>query len=345
MGMRQLQFRTEHYPSHFSRYLLSRWVMYQALESGKLKEKPEGDIMTGVLQDVSNALAQMVETVGPGVVRVEARRRLAASGVVWSADGLIVTANHVVRQDENIGLGLADGQRASAQVVGRDPTTDLAVLRADTKNLVKPAWAQADASTMAVGHLVLALGRPGKTVQATLGIISALSEDGWRTPAGGLLDRYLQTDVVMYPGFSGGPLVDVNGQVLGLNTSALLRGISLTVPGTSIGKVVETLLTHGRVRRGYLGISVQPVRLPEALKQQLNQEVGLLLVAVEENGPAGKAGLVLGDTIVTLDGTAVSSYDDLVTLLGADQVGAEVPLRIVRGGQLQDLKVVIGERK
>lgn len=301
--------------------------------------------MTGVLQDVSNALAQMVETVGPGVVRVEARRRLAASGVVWSADGLIVTANHVVRQDENIGLGLADGQRASAQVVGRDPTTDLAVLRADTKNLVKPAWAQADASTMAVGHLVLALGRPGKTVQATLGIISALSEDGWRTPAGGLLDRYLQTDVVMYPGFSGGPLVDVNGQVLGLNTSALLRGISLTVPGTSIGKVVETLLTHGRVRRGYLGISVQPVRLPEALKQQLNQEVGLLLVAVEENGPAGKAGLVLGDTIVTLDGTTVSSYDDLVTLLGADQVGAEVPLRIVRGGQLQDLKVVIGERK
>jgi S1-C subfamily serine protease len=301
--------------------------------------------MTGVLQDVSNALAQTVETVGPGVVRVEARRRLAASGVVWAADGLIVTANHVVRQDENIGLGLAGGQGTSAQVVGRDPTTDLAVLRADTKNLVKPTWAQAGAPTMAVGHLVLALGRPGKTVQATLGIISALSEDGWRTPAGGLLDRYLQTDVVMYPGFSGGPLVDVNGQVLGLNTSALLRGISLTVPGTSIGKVVETLLTHGRVRRGYLGISVQPVRLPETLKQQLNQEVGLLLVAVEEDGPAGKAGLVLGDTIVTLDGSAVSSYDDLVTLLGADRVGAEVPLRIVRGGQVQDMKVVIGERK
>lgn len=301
--------------------------------------------MTGVLQDVSNALAQTVETVGPGVVRVEARRRLAASGVVWSADGLIVTANHVVKQDENIGLGLAGGQTTSAQVVGRDPTTDLAVLRADTKNLVKPAWAQAGAPTMAVGHLVLALGRPGKTVQATLGIISALSEDGWRTPAGGLLDRYLQTDVVMYPGFSGGPLVDVNGQVLGLNTSALLRGISLTVPGTSIGKVVETLLTHGRVRRGYLGISVQPVRLPETLKQQLNQEVGLLLVAVEEDGPAGKAGLLLGDTIVTLDGSAVSSYDGLVTLLGADRVGAEVPLRIVRGGQVQDMKVVIGERK
>lgn len=301
--------------------------------------------MTGVLQDVSNALAQTVETVGPGVVRVEARRRLAASGVVWSADGLIVTANHVVRQDENIGLGLAGGQTTSAQVVGRDPTTDLAVLRAEAKNLARPAWAQADAPTMAVGHLVLALGRPGKTVQATLGIISALSEDGWRTPAGGLLDRYLQTDVVMYPGFSGGPLVDANGQVLGLNTSALLRGISLTVPGASIGKVVETLLTHGRVRRGYLGISVQPVRLPEALKQQLNQEVGLLLVAVEEDGPAGKAGLVLGDTIVTLDGSAVSSYDDLVTLLGADRVGAEVPLRIVRGGQVQDMKVVIGERK
>ena len=301
--------------------------------------------MTSVLEGVSNGLAKVVETVGPGIVRVEARRRLAASGVVWSEDGLIVTANHVVKQDEQIGLGLANGQTVAAQLVGRDPTTDLAVLRAEAKNLSRPAWAGAGAPTMAVGHLALALGRPGQTVQATLGVISALSEEPWRTPAGGLLDRYLQTDVVMYPGFSGGPLVDVNGQVLGLNTSALLRGISLTIPGTSISKVVETLLAHGRVRRGYLGVSTQPARLPEALKQQLNQEVGLLLIAVEEDGPAGQGGLVLGDTIVALGGAAVSSYDDLLTLLSPDRVGVEVPVRIARGGQLQEVKVVIGERK
>jgi S1-C subfamily serine protease len=198
---------------------------------------------------------------------------------------------------------------------------------------------------MGVGHLVLALGRPGKTVQATLGIISALSQDNWRTPAGGLLDRYLQTDVVMYPGFSGGPLVDVNGQVLGLNTSALLRGVSLTVPAASISQVVETLLTHGRVRRGYLGISTQPVRLPESLRQQLGQETGLLLVAVEEGSPGAKGGLVLGDTIVTFDGVSVRAYDDLIALLSGDKVGQEVPAQIIRGGQMQEMKVAIGERQ
>jgi S1-C subfamily serine protease len=294
---------------------------------------------------MSNAFADTVKTVGGGIVRVEARRRLPASGIVWSEDGLIVSANHVVRQDEKIGIGLADGQTVSAELVGRDPTTDLVVLRAAASGLTVPDWGNTQAQTMGVGHLVLALGRPGKTVQATLGIISALSQDNWRTPAGGLLDRYLQTDVVMYPGFSGGPLVDVNGQVLGLNTSALLRGVSLTVPAASISQVVETLLTHGRVRRGYLGISTQPVRLPESLRQQLGQETGLLLVAVEEGSPGAKGGLVLGDTIVTFDGVSVRAYDDLIALLSGDKVGQEVPAQIIRGGQMQEMKVAIGERQ
>jgi len=301
--------------------------------------------MSSVLQEMSNAFADTVKTVGGGIVRVEARRRLPASGIVWSEDGLIVSANHVVRQDEKIGIGLADGQTVSAELVGRDPTTDLVVLRAAASGLTVPDWGNTQAQTMGVGHLVLALGRPGKTVQATLGIISALSQDNWRTPAGGLLDRYLQTDVVMYPGFSGGPLVDVNGQVLGLNTSALLRGVSLTVPAASISQVVETLLTHGRVRRGYLGISTQPVRLPESLRQQLGQETGLLLVAVEEGSPGAKGGLVLGDTIVTFDGVSVRAYDDLIALLSGDKVGQEVPAQIIRGGQMQEVKVAIGERQ
>jgi S1-C subfamily serine protease len=248
----------------------------------------------------------------------------------------------VVESDENISVGLADGRSVAAKLVGRDPTTDLAVLRAEATGLKPPAWAEAD--SLRVGHLVLALGRPGKTVMATLGVVSALGES-WRTPAGGLLERYLQTDVVMYPGFSGGPLVDAGGKVLGLNTSALLRGISLTVPASSLRKAVETLLTHGRVRRGYLGVGSQPVRLPSALAGQLDQETGLLLVSVEPDSPAEQGGLLLGDVIVALEGQPIRHLDDLLASLSGDRVGASVLVRIVRGGKVQELKVVVGERE
>jgi S1-C subfamily serine protease len=283
----------------------------------------------------------MVEFVGPGVVAVEARRRLPASGIVWSPDGVVVTAHHVVESDENISVGLADGRSVAARLVGRDPTTDLAVLRAEASGLKPVAWAGADG--VRVGHLVLALGRPGETVMATLGVVSALGAS-WRTPAGGRLDRYLQTDVVMYPGFSGGPLVDAEGKVLGLNTSALLRGISLTVPASTLRKVTETLLAHGRVRRGYLGVGSQPVRLPAALAQEMGQETGLLLVSVEPDSPAEKSGLFLGDIIIALAGQPIRHVDDLLAGLSGDRVGESVPVRIVRGGKVQELKVVIGER-
>jgi S1-C subfamily serine protease len=300
--------------------------------------------VTEVLQDLSDALAATVKAAGSSVVRVEARRRLPASGIIWSSDGVIATAYHVVERDENISVGLPDGQSVPATLVGRDPTTDLAVLRAQvptTSGAVPPTWADPD--KLSVGHLVLALGRPGRTAQATLGIVSALGES-WRTPAGGRIDRYLQTDVVMYPGFSGGPLVDAAGQVLGLNTSALLRGISLTVPTPTLSEVVQTLLTHGRVRRGYLGVGAQPVRLPAGLGQQLGQETGLLLVSVEPGSPADQGGLLLGDTIVALDGQPIRHMDDLLALLSSDRVGETMPVRIVRGGQVQELQVVVGER-
>ena len=296
--------------------------------------------MAKVLQELSNGLAATAETVGASALRVEARRRLPATGIVWSADGVVVTAHHVVTKDESIGIGLPDGQTVPATLVGRDPTTDLAVLRAEVTDLTPPQWA--DLESLRVGHLTLALGRPGKTVQATLGIVSALGKD-WRTPAGGRLDRYLQTDVVMYPGFSGGPLVDVTGQVLGLNTSALLRGISLTVPVDTVRRVVETLLTHGRVRRGYLGVGIQPVRLPEALGEELGQETGLLLVQVKSGSPAEKGGLLLGDIIVALDGQSIRHHDDLLAYLTGDRVGTAASMRIVRAGQVQDVTVAIGE--
>ncbi len=297
--------------------------------------------MQQVLANLSEDLAATVEASGPNVVKVDARDRLAASGIVWSADGVIVTAHHVVERDDDIGVGLPDGRMVAAALVGRDPTTDLAVLRAEAGGLTPPTWSDTDSAR--VGHLVLAVGRPGHKAMATLGIISALGE-GWRTPAGGQVDRYLQTDVVMYPGFSGGPLVDAKGQVLGLNTSALLRGVSLAVPAVTIRRVVETLLVHGRVRRGYLGVGAQPVRLPATLAQQLGQEAGLLLVSVEPGGPAEQGGLLLGDTIIALDGRPVVHMDDLLGGLSGERVGVAVPVRVVRGGQVQELTVVIGDR-
>jgi len=296
--------------------------------------------MTETLQNLSNAMAQTVAGAGSGIVRVEARRRLAASGIIWSADGLIVTAHHTVEKDDNIQVGLPDGQMASATLVGRDPTTDLAVLRASAQNLT-PLTPATD--SMQVGHLVLALGRPGQTVQATLGIISALGND-WRTGAGGLIEQYVQTDVVMYPGFSGGPLINAAGQLLGLNTSALARGVSLTIPTVTIRRVVDMLVQHGKIRRGYLGVNTQPVRLPAALEQQLGQETGLLLAAVEPGSPAEQGGLLLGDTIVALEGSPVQQHDDLLALLSSDRVGKPVTLKIVRGGQVQEISVVVGER-
>jgi len=298
--------------------------------------------MANVLTNLSEALAQTVESVGPSIVRVEGRRRMAASGIVWSEDGLVVTANHVLKHDTNLVVGLLDGSRSNAELVGRDPSTDLAVIKVEASGLTAAPRSPAE-SDLQVGHLVLALGRPGRTVQATLGIVSALG-DSWRTGAGGQIDRYLQTDVVMYPGFSGGPLVSAQGEVIALNTSALLRGVSLAIPVATLDRVAGTLLAHGRMRRGYLGVSTQPVRLPEAAQEELDQETGLLIVSVEADSPASQAGLVMGDAIVGLDDEIVRHHDDLLGLLSGERVGNKVPVRIVRGGEVRTLNVTIGEK-
>lgn len=296
--------------------------------------------MAEALSSFSDGLANVVESIGQSVVRIEGRKRQSASGVVWSNDGLIVTASHVVTRDENIRVGLPSGETVEASLVGRDQTTDIALLRAST-GLTAPSWAES--GELRVGHLVLALGRPGRTMQATLGVISALG-DAWRTGGGGSVDRFIQTDVVMYPGFSGGPLASATGKVIGLNSSALARGISVTLPATTIRSVVETLATHGRIRRGYLGIGAQPVRLPEGLARELNQEIGLLIVGVEPETPASQAGLVLGDTVITLDGEPVRQIEELMAMLSGDRVGKQIPIQILRGGELRTVNVTIGER-
>ncbi len=296
--------------------------------------------MSDVLMNLSNELADTVAAAGKAVVRVEARRRLPASGIIWSTDGLIVTAHHVVEREDNITVGLSDGSSVSATLVGRDPSTDVAVLRAQGSSL--PALEQVAFENVRVGHLVLALGRPGKDVLSTLGIVSALG-DGLKSAMGGQGEQFLQTDVAMYPGFSGGPLVDAAGRLLGLNTSAM-RDTSLTIPTSTLRHVIDSILQHGKVRKGYLGVGAQPVRLPSSLRDSVGQETGLLIASVETDSPADKAGIMLGDTLVGMGGKQVRHMDDLASVLASSGVGASVPAKIVRGGQLHDLSVTIGER-
>lgn len=298
--------------------------------------------MAQTIQELSNGLADVVAAAGSTVVRVEGRRRTPASGIIWSADGLVVTAEHVLRRDDNIKVGLTDGESTEATLVGRDPSTDLALLQISGSGL--KTLEQAEEAEMAVGHFVLALGRPGRTVQATFGIVSGLG-DGWRTSMGGQIDRYLQTDVIMYPGFSGGPLVGANGRLLGLNTSGMGLGVSLAIPAVTIGRVVDSLRAHGRVRRGYLGVSTQRVRLPEDAASALGQRAGLLVISVEAGSPAAEGGLTLGDTIVTLGGRSIARHEDLLAALTGDVVGQKDVVQILRGGQVLDLNVRIGERE
>ncbi len=292
--------------------------------------------MSTVLPDLSEALADAVASAAAGLVRVEGRDRLPATGIVWDAEGLIVTAHHVLERDENINVGFQDGETVAAELLGRDPSTDLALLRTSKRGSSVPSWAEPE--SLKVGHLVLALGRPGANVRATMGIVSALGKP-WRTPAGGPVDRYLQTDTVMYPGFSGGPLVDAQGRFVGLNSSALVRGVSITVPAPTLNRVVRDLQEHGSVRRGYLGVGAQPTRLPDALAAELGQETGLLLVSVEQGSPAEEGGLFLGDTLVSLGGSPVRHMDDLFNGLDGDRIGKPITVRILRGGQLVELTV------
>jgi S1-C subfamily serine protease len=296
--------------------------------------------MADVLAQLSKDMAALVAASEPLVVRVEARRRVPASGVAWTQPGLIVTAHHVVEQEEDIGVVGADGTRLNAELVGRDPSTDLAVLRVNDAGGPAADWAEAE--SVKVGHLVLAVGRPGRTLQATLGIVSALG-DAWRSPMGGQIDRYLQTDVVMYPGFSGGALVGADGRIIGINTSALVRGISLTLPTPTVTRVVTDLVEHGRVRRGYLGVSAQAVQLPDEHAKAADQDTGLLLASVEPGGPAAEAGFLLGDTLLKLDGQPLRHLDDLLSAL-ADRAGKKASLHFLRAGEIADREITVGDR-
>lgn len=330
--------------------------------------------MTNKLQAFSDEMADLVEGAAASVLRVEARRRLPATGIAWSED-LIVTAHHVVETDEDIGIGFADGGRVNAELVGRDPRHDLALLRVEST--LSPAnWAEAQG--LRAGNLVLALGRPRQNINATLGLVTGVVsaerrrkrmklkfEKGrkggmkqwkgewkgrkWRKrlfwDGGGMgfaPGGFIRSDVLMYPGFSGGPLLGADGAIHGMNTSGFGAGASLALPVAAIAKSVAALLQDGKIASGYLGVGVQAAALPAPVAEELDQEAGLLIVSIEPDSPAAQAGALVGDILTALADEPVEEIDELQALLARIPVGSEVNTQYVRGGVLQEGRVRIG---
>jgi S1-C subfamily serine protease len=289
------------------------------------------------LKDLSNDIAALVEKASKSVVRVDARRGRAGTGIVWDS-GLVLTANHVVEQEEDIQV-VADDKSTKATLVGRDPATDLALLKVE--GLAAPAMPRGKVDELRPGQIVLAIGRPG-SLKATFGTISAVSSS-WRGWRGSEIEHLIQTNAPLYPGFSGGPLVDVDGRAIGMNSWVFGRGDGRAIAMDVAERVIASLKADGRIRRPYLGIGTQEVALPEPVKAKAKQDSGLLIVAVEPQSPADKAGLMQGDTLVALNGTTTSSLEDLYTGLRKAKVGATQTVRVVRAGELKDLQVTVGE--
>ncbi len=291
------------------------------------------------LSDISNSLAATVESVSRAVVTVNARPRLASTGIHWRA-GMIVTADHTVRADEDITVTRPDGRTVAATLAGRDSGTDLAVLRVTDTDL--PTATLGDPASLRVGHLVMAIGFGPR---ASWGAVHALG-GRWRTGRGGEVDQFLRPALTLYPGFSGGPLVDAEGRVVGMNSSGLSRHLELTVPATTVSRVADELFEKGRVTRGFIGVGLHPVPLPDAWRKALpfSTEVGLMVVSVQPDGPAATAGVILGDVLAALDGTPVQESDDVQRLVSARRVGTTLLATILRAGSPTDVRITVGER-
>lgn len=294
--------------------------------------------MSNALIDLSNDFANAVEHAGRSIVCVREGGRAGVSGTIWR-DGLVVTAEHTIRGEQEVTITLPDGSSSTGAVVGRDPTTDLALLRPKTNLAANADFA--DAAQLRVGHFVLAVGRRPKGLAASHGIISALGAE-WRTWRGGRVDHWFRLDLVPFTGFSGGPLVDAAGKIIGINTSGARQSI-MTIPAATVDRVVSQLLAKGRVARGFIGVALQPVQLPGTGAAGKTRR-GLLIIMVEPGGPAEKAGVIVGDILVGVSGSPLSDASDLQNALDPEQVGKTVQLQVLRGGKAHDITVTVAER-
>ncbi len=300
------------------------------------------------LSQLSTELADAVQSASSSIVAIHARRRIPSSGIVWR-DGVIVSASHTVRKDDDIAITLPDGESTAATVIGRDAATDLIALRIATGSAKPLAAPAAGDDTARVGALVIAAGRPGRDVTASFGIISAIRE-GWRTWQGGgggaRIDKVLRLDLAIYDGFSGGPLLDAGGARLGIDNSALGRGMPMALPAVAVDSVIDELLERGHVRRPFIGVAVQPVMLPSALvrQHQLANDTALLILSVGDGSPAERGGLFVGDALLEANGHVLRHPTDLLDVLAGVTPETDVELKVLRGGAMKQLSIAPVDR-
>jgi S1-C subfamily serine protease len=297
-----------------------------------------------LLDAFSQAVVRVVERVAPSVVHVR-RQRGAGSGVVIAPDGYVLTNAHVVDDAGSVEILLADGASYGARVIGADPATDLAVVRALGPGFSALELATAD--TLRVGQLVIAIGDPlGLQSTVTHGVVSALGRS-LRSKDGRIIENVIQTDAALNPGNSGGPLVDTHGRVVGINTAIIggAQGIAFAIPAATARMVASALIQHGRVRRAYLGISGTPTRIGTSLGRALGLAAasGVRVVEVAPRGPASRAGVRAGDIVVGLDGATLASLTDLQRALVAERIGKDTLLTLVRRGERLALGVRLDE--
>ena len=292
--------------------------------------------MPGSLSDFSNELADTVERTGSSVIAVPEGGRVGVSGTVWR-EGMAITAAHTIHGLDEVAVVLPSGKEVKATVAGRDHGTDIAVLKLPDS---AQGTTQADASQVRPGEIVLTIGRRGMDGLAVAhGLIGAVGGP-WRTFTGARVDRWLSLALDPFPGFSGGPVVNARGEVLGMAVSGRRRS-AVVITAVTVNRVVDQILQHGRIRRGFIGVAVQPVAFPQGSSQSvgINVERGLLVTSVASGGAAEEAGIMLGDVIATIEGEPIRSARDLQWVLDGESVGKSIVLEVIRGGQLLKISV------
>jgi S1-C subfamily serine protease len=301
-------------------------------------EGRSADMTENLLQALSTRMADAVERAGEHVVEVRSRRWRPASGTVYAPD-LVLMAAHALEHEEDVAVQTPDGRTLPAEFAGRDPSTDLAVLRVRQLEVQSMGVSPEPAR---VGNVVLTVGRAGAGLVAGTGIVHGIGRPR-RTGAIPAIEQIIHVDARPYPGFSGGPLVDGEGRALGIATSGLLRGLAVAIPAATAWRAARMLAEHGRIRRGYLGISTQTVRIPGRLRAGAG-EYGLLVLGVSEGSPSDQAGILLGDVVIAFAGGPINHPNELLEQLTEDRIGRPAAIEILRAGAMQALQVVIGER-
>jgi S1-C subfamily serine protease len=300
--------------------------------------------MSSALETLSNDFAAAAEIVGNSVVAIYGRRWMPSSGIQWRK-GFIVTAHHTIRREEDITVVAAGGKSFKANLAGRDPSTDLAVLKVSEGSAL-PLPSFGDGAGVRLGHIVLALGRSrGSNLVASAGIIGGISGE-WEPRRGGQLDQHIRLSLELYPGFSGGPLVSAQGKVVGINTTGLSRGRAVTIPVATVNRIVDELIEKGHIAKAYLGVAMQPVAVPESLRGKVpgSGSSAVLVVHVEPASPADNAGVVLGDVVLELEGKPVEDTGDIQQLLGSSKIGQTLQATVLRGGTPLKLSITLADR-